>query len=47
MFLIRVNSQHLMEQIVASAKRMNNLIQGSVHYSMLQNQKEAEKFNTG
>ena len=40
MFLIRVNSQHLMEQILASAKRMNNLIQGSVHYSMLQNQKE-------
>ena len=41
MFLIRVNSQHLMEQIVGSAKRMNNLIQGSVHYRMLQNQKAA------
>ncbi len=39
-FIIRASSDHLMQEILSNAKRANDLIEGSVHYSMLLNRKE-------
>lgn len=39
-FIVRFHTNHLMDEIVNGAIRANDLIEGSIHYSMLQNRKE-------
>jgi two-component system, NtrC family, sensor kinase len=48
MFIIRANTENIMEEMILSAKRTNELLLRSVHYSMLLNRKEdvAQIFNS-
>jgi len=48
MFIIRATTQNIMEEMILSAKRTNELLLRSVHYSMLLNRKEdvAQIFNS-
>jgi two-component system NtrC family sensor kinase len=47
-FIIRANTKNIMEEMILSAKRTNELVIRSVHYSMLLNRKEdvAQIFNS-
>jgi two-component system, NtrC family, sensor kinase len=47
-FIIRANTENIMEEMILSAKRTNELVLRSVHYSMLLNRKEdvAQIFNS-
>jgi two-component system, NtrC family, sensor kinase len=47
-FIIRANTENIMEEMILSAKRTNELLLRSVHYSMLLNRKEdvAQIFNS-
>jgi two-component system, NtrC family, sensor kinase len=48
MFIIRANTENIMQEMILSAKRTNELILRSIHYSMLLNRKEdvAQIINT-